>query len=457
MTRLQVKLMGMALKEALPGYRPGLMRGRSLPTGRSTQRRLADTNIQEMVRTIMVRTQKMRLNVLRAALLIAACGLTAPAFAQVAATQADVQRYAAAKAYFDRTGDPAQVIQLTKEFCRRGIVNSCDYIGPLEAEAARLAQQKRAATVPSSNMPPRSPADGPGVQPAYLPPPSRPSLTRAQVERYNAARSQVAAGNPQAALPAFAALCREGMAEACEAERKVRDFQTNSARINRYNAARKLVSAGNYQAARSEFGALCREGMAEGCAVERNISDAIRKAQTSSGNSLQNQTGYTAGTNPPPASQGFTTPPGLAGPVVPGTSMARAVPVTNNREPRTEITSDVSDCLSVDKQNRTFGSFINRCDYRVAYVFCVLDAPAEAWSSAHPCVAGQSPKTLGFVGARGADAAHNRGGKTTYWLACRHTLSSKDIVSYDIDIRSVKFNAGVGITGRCLKTISPAG
>lgn len=456
MTRLQAELVGIVLKNALSGYRTGWMRRRSLPTGRSRQRSFAETNLQEMVRTITARTQKVRLNVLRAALLIAACGLTAPAFAQVAATQADVQRYAAAKAYFDRTGDPTQVIQLTKEFCRRGIVNSCDYIGPLEAEAARLAQEKRAATVPSSNIPPRSPADRPGVQPAYRPPATRPSLTRAQVERYNAARSQVAARNPQAALPAFAALCREGMAEACEAERKVREFQTNSARINRYNAARKLVSAGNYQAARFEFGALCREGMAEGCTMERNIGDAIRKAQTSSGNSLQNQTGYTARTNPAPASQGFITPPGLTGPVVPGTSMALAVPVTNNREPRTEITSDVSDCLSVSKKPG-FGAFENRCNYRVAYVFCVLDPPEEAWSSAFPCVNGQSPRTLGHVSAGSVSAAHNRGGKTTYWLACRATLGSKDIVSYDIDIRSVKFNAGVGITGRCLKTISPAG
>lgn len=387
---------------------------------------------------------------------MAAFGLAGPVVAQVAATQADVQRYAAAKAYFDRTGDPAQVIQITKEFCRRGIANSCSYVGPLEAEAARLAQEKRAAAAPPTSTPPRNVVGSPGLRPTYPSSPTGSSPTRAQVERYDAARSQAAAGNLQAALPMFTTLCREGMNTACDAERKVRDHQTKNARIIRYNAVRQFVSSGNYQAARAEYGALCREGMAEGCAAEHRMIDVLSKAQTSNGSNLLSRSNDAARNNSAAPASGYTTPPGLTGPVVPGTSMARPVPVTNNREPRTEITSDVSDCLSVSKKPG-FGAFENRCNYRVAYVFCVLDPPEEAWSAAHPCVNGQSPRTLGHVSAGSVSGAHNRGGKTTYWLACRATLGSKDIVSYDIDIRSVKFNAGVGITGRCLKTISPAG
>lgn len=441
MTRLQAGLMGMMLKDALSGYRTGLMRRRSLPTGRSRQRSLAGTNVQEMVRTITARTQKMRLNVLRAALLIAACGLTAPAFAQVAATQADVQRYAAAKAYFDRTGDPTQVIQLTKEFCRRGIVNSCDYIGPLEAEAARLAQEKRAATVPSSNIPPRSPADRPGVQPAYRPPATRPSLTRVQVERYNAARSQVAAGNPQAALPAFAALCREGMAEACEAERKVRDFQTNSARINRYNAARKLASAGNYQAARSEFGTLCREGMAEACAAERRIRDAVNLAGPTNAPPGQSVAGRSGAATATPSGSLAADPPGTQ---------------TANRPSQTDVTDGAGECLSVsDKPG--FGAFVNRCDYPVIYKMCVLDPPKDAWSYSFRCIPGESPRHLDTVGARSSQGDHNRGGKMTYWFACRYTPRAGEPVNYDIDSRSVVFRLGRGLVGRCLKTVRPAG
>lgn len=302
--------------------------------------------------------------------------------------------------------------------------------------------------------------------------------TADQVARFNTARSQAASGNIQAALDAFSALCREGVAAACENEAKVRAAKS---RADRFNAARKLISASRYREAQAEFSSLCREGMAEGCDMERRIqgqsaeiakverfaaarkladsgnhaaalsafADLCREGMAASCVREQEQRSQTARSS---VASSPVKPRNAASPNI----AAPSEPVAFNREPRTEPTSDVSDCLSISNKSG-YGAFENRCDYRVAYVFCVVDPPKEAWSSAHPCIAGESPKTLGFIGARSADAAHNRGGKFTYWLACRHTLSSKDTVSYDIDIRSVRFNAGVGITGRCLKTVKPAG
>lgn len=266
--------------------------------------------------------------------------------------------------------------------------------------------------------------------------------TPQQRARYSAAKEKGWNG-----LAEFSALCREGMRHACVAERDVIALT----RINRLLAARQ------FDAAIPEMRALCQQGRQPVCDGLLRVEEASRRAKVPAAPRAALPMPKTPVVALPPVrTTQSTTPPGLAGPVVPGTSVARPMPLPNNREMRTEFTSDVSDCLSMsDKPG--YGAFVNRCEYAVVYTMCVLDPPEGAWSYSFRCVPGQSPRHLGTVGARNIQGDHNRGGKRTYWFGCRYTSGSNEIVSYDIDSRSVVFHVGEGLKGRCKMTTRPAG
>ncbi len=131
--------------------------------------------------------------------------------------------------------------------------------------------------------------------------------------------------------------------------------------------------------------------------------------------------------------------------------MMMAVPVAASGQApermRVIDTPHVSNCLALENTG-LFGGFKNGCNYGVEYTYCVLDPAPGSWSSSFPCVPGQEPTGLDRVGPNQSSAAHARGGKMTYWFACRYS-NKVGPGPEGIVARSVRFELGVGLRGRC--------
>jgi hypothetical protein len=94
----------------------------------------------------------------------------------------------------------------------------------------------------------------------------------------------------------------------------------------------------------------------------------------------------------------------------------------------------VSDCVSIE-QSRSH-PFVNKCQFKVTYTYCVLSPKKGAWSEAFRC----EDQHFGTdaIGANYFNGAHNTGGLTTYWFACRFP-----------QLPIAKYERGRGAVGLC--------
>lgn len=95
----------------------------------------------------------------------------------------------------------------------------------------------------------------------------------------------------------------------------------------------------------------------------------------------------------------------------------------------------VSDCIAMGTGG-LYGSFVNKCGFKVMYTYCVLSPKKGAWSEAFTCEKQQFGTD--WVGANSTSGAHNRGGVTTYWFACRYP-----------QLAVAKYERGRGAAGVC--------
>ncbi len=99
-------------------------------------------------------------------------------------TKPELDRYEAARAAYTRTGDPRPVLPMMRDFCRRGIANTCATATALEGAVTQYENRLRQQAV--SSTPSRSPQASTSVpRPSPVAPPDR---------------SRVIAGNGQSAM-----------------------------------------------------------------------------------------------------------------------------------------------------------------------------------------------------------------------------------------------------------------
>ncbi len=92
------------------------------------------------------------------------------------------------------------------------------------------------------------------------------AATPRQAERYNAALQIVKTGNFQGGIAEFAALCREGFSQACNAERQIRDVLAKSAAEKfQLDQARSTYNQQNFRAAANAFRGICQAGNQQTC------------------------------------------------------------------------------------------------------------------------------------------------------------------------------------------------
>jgi hypothetical protein len=122
-------------------------------------------------------------------------------------------------------------------------------------------------------------------------------------------------------------------------------------------------------------------------------------------------------------------------------------PIDPVRKPKLKRVAvrDANHCLTVDIKS-LFGGFINSCDFRVMYVYCVENPPKSAWSDAFRCATGpRGVKALDLVGATETQGAHTHHGRVIFfacpWSATRSGEGPDGIWGDTV------YNEGVGTPG----------
>lgn len=101
---------------------------------------------------------------------LAVMAMAAPAVAQNTVSQTELQAYNIAAAEALRTGDPTTILRMARDFCRRGVPDTCRFVAPLEAE---LANYQRSHPGTAAVAPPQTRPAAPSVAqraPAQAPP-----------------------------------------------------------------------------------------------------------------------------------------------------------------------------------------------------------------------------------------------------------------------------------------------
>jgi hypothetical protein len=94
-------------------------------------------------------------------------------------------------------------------------------------------------------------------------------------------------------------------------------------------------------------------------------------------------------------------------------------------------------CLAVNQNDPGFGSFVNKCNFKIDYAFCNYNPNKNSWADFHNCE-GRSGNA-GSIRANGMDAAHVNNTETVYFFACKSPAWPLD----------TEYVAGKGLSGRC--------
>jgi hypothetical protein len=118
-------------------------------------------------------------------------------------------------------------------------------------------------------------------------------------------------------------------------------------------------------------------------------------------------------------------------------NQARADQARQGKRRRHEPENEAHQCLTVDATSAGFGSFVNKCNFKIAYSFCNYKPKKDSWADFHNCEgrAGNSD----FVGPYGTSAAHVKNTETVYFFACKDPSWSLD----------TEYVPGQGLRGRC--------